>query len=757
MDAIRLRGATIHNLQAVDLDFPIGALTVVTGVSGSGKSSLVFDTLHAEGQRRYLQALSLGGGVLRRPPVDLLEGLPPTVALRQHERRPGADLRLSEVTELGELLAVLFARMGIQHDPVTGEAIRPVSHDQIIADLLHAEDDARLLIEAPVLPSPGASMAGLLDEVARAGFSRVRHGGRVVRVDEMGGDPAFDPDLRIVVDRMKRRAGVRPRLAEALRTAGTAGRGVIVAVLPNQERTFVDRPFSLSSGRTFPALTPSLFSRRGRGGCPICGGAGIIDGEACAACGGVGLDEAARFVRLGDRSWGELAGLPLAELAGWLDVLAVPVGVDAMVADMVDRLRSLVTLRLGHLSLGRLAATLSGGEWQRVRLGRLVGAPLAGVLYVMDEPTAGLAEDVVPAVIEVIEGVVERGNTVIAVSHREALVRRAHRVVELGPGAGEAGGKLLYSGPVESLGPGSPTGDWLAGRLHPAASTQAGGAGVLPLSIPQWPASVDGLALQHLTAVTGPAGSGRSSLLRAVAGVVRGSQADQASSLGIERVLEVDRRRTGSKRSTVATFVGVWNVVRELLAATTEARIRGLTPTAFSLAVGGGRCEACKGQGETKVDLGALPPVWLVCEVCDGRRFQQDVLGVRWKGHSAADLLALPASVAHPLLAGHPRLDRTLRSLVDVGLGYVSLGQSTASLSGGEAARLRLARELGRSVRGIADALIVVDEPTAGLHPVDARATVELLLRLVEAGGTLLVSAGDPQLLAVAHRVVRLG
>lgn len=750
MAEIRIRGARTHNLRGIDVGLPLGGLTVVTGVSGSGKSSLAFDTVHAEGRRRYLEALSATDGGLRRPPVDAIDGLPPTLAFRQHARAPSRWETVGTWTEARAMLEVVFARAGVQLDPDTGEEIRPTPHDLIIKQLLERPEGARLTVEAPLLPSPGATLPGLLDELTRAGFSRIRTGGRMRRIDEVRRDIPVDPELRVVVDRIRVSAERRPRLAEALRTAGAAGRGVIVAVFEDEEIVYVDRPFSLSTGRTFPDLTPALFSRRGLGRCPTCQGSGDVDDAPCTACGGVGLREEARAVRWSGRSLRQLLAMPASALLGELEHADPDEIIADALAAVVQRLRALEILGLGHLPLARAAPDLSAGEWRRLRLARLLGSELSGVLYVLDEPSSGLGEGAASRVIEALDVLRERGNTLLVVSHREALVRRADRVIDLGPGAGVQGGTLLYAGSPEGLsGVSSPTGAWMAGALAPPTCVPDPGAGDITV-----PGAEHRFAVRGVTAITGPDGSGASTVLSTLA---RAAAAEALQGVEVpDRVLVVDEARTSSSRSLVATFVGAWDLLRELLAATTEARIRGLSAGDFSLATRGGRCEVCRGTGERRVDLGPLPPVFMPCEVCDGRRFQEDLLGVTWKAHSAADLLELEAVAAHRLLAGHPKLDRILRALVDVGLGYVPLGQHTRTLSGGEAARLRLARELGRTRAGVVGALILVDGPTDGLHPADARAVVTLLHHLAESGATVVAASHDPLVWQTAHQVIRL-
>lgn len=756
-----VRGAREHNLRGLNLRLPGSGLTVVTGVSGSGKSSLVFDTLYAEGRRRYVEALGLAASGLRRPSVDAIDGLPPTIALRQHDRAPGPHDTVGDLTGISALLGVVWARAGVQHDPQTDEAIRPTPHDRIVADLLALPEGTRLLVEAPLLPDPGAQLPALLAEIRRAGFSRIRLHGQVVRLDEVPASATLDPDLRVVVDRLKIAVARRPRIAEALRLAGAAGRGVIVAHLPEGERTYVDRPFSLSTRTTFPDLRPAAFSWRGIGRCPRCDGTGVVEGQDCPVCQGERLRLSSRYVRYRSHSLPGALARPIDALRELLDLPDEDPAVELALVDVRTRLDRLRGLGLGALPLSRRAATLSGGEGQRLRLARAVGQDLTGVLYLLDEPTAGLAPSLVPAVIDLIRSLCDRGSAVIAVSHRREVVQAADRVLELGPGGGVQGGDVIFDGTPAALGAAdTPTGRWLADTLPPpeiseepsGGDVRVGGLRVLAGATRDLV-----LAAGGVTALTGPPSAGTSATLRALGHLLDPDAGVTISPpQAVDRVLRVEPVRTSSSRSIVATFVGVWDVLRELLSSTTEASIRGLTASHFSLATPGGRCEACRGVGEIKVDLGMLPPAWVSCEVCDGRRFQEDLLDITWKGRSAAALLDLPAAEALRLLAGHPRLARQLRALVDVGLGYVPLGQTTRSLSGGEGARLRLAREIARSARGVDGALLLVDGPTDGLHPLDARAMVALLHRLAQAGAVVVTASHDPLVIQSATRAVQI-
>lgn len=760
MAELVVRGAREHNLRGLDLRLPGSGLTVVTGVSGSGKSSLVFDTLYAEGRRRYVEALGLAASGLRRPLVDAIDGLPPTIALRQHERAPGPHDTVGDLTGIGALLAVVWARAGVQHDPQTDEAIRPTPHDGIVADLLSLPEGTRLLVEAPILPDPGAQLSALLAEIRRAGFSRIRLDGAVVRLDEVSASAVLDPELRVVVDRLKISVARRPRIAEALRLAGAAGRGVIVAHLPDGERTYVDRPFSLSTRTTFPDLRPAAFSWRGIGRCPRCDGTGRIEGQDCPACEGERLRLSSRFVRYRNHSLPGALAQPLGALRDLLEPTDADPAVELALVDVRTRLDRLCGLGLGALPLARRAVTLSGGEGQRLRLARAVGQDLTGVLYLLDEPTAGLAPALVPAVIDLIRTLCDRGSAVIAVSHRRAVVQAADRVIELGPGGGIDGGSLLFDGTPHALTAAeTPTGRWLANALPPPeiGEDPTGHVHIRGLRVPGGATRDLVLSAGGVTVLTGPPSAGSSATLRVLGDLLHPESGVTVSpSQAIDRVLRVEPVRTSSSRSLVATFVGLWDVLRELLSSTTEASIRGLTASHFSLATPGGRCEACRGVGEIKVDLGLLPPAWVSCEVCDGRRFQEDLLDITWKGRSAAALLDLPAVEALPLLAGHPRLARQLRALVDVGLGYVPLGQTTRSLSGGEGARLRLAKEIARSARGVDGALLLVDGPTDGLHPLDARAMVALLHRLARAGAVVVAASHDPLLIQSASQAIEV-
>jgi excinuclease ABC subunit A len=762
---VTVRGAREHNLRSVDIDLPRERLVVLCGVSGSGKSSLAFDTLHAEGQRRYLEALALHrSGVvpmLAPPRVDLVAGLPPTVALAQRVPPPSSRATVGTVTEIDALLRVLFARAGTQHCPVCGRPIVPRTADEALAVLLALPLGTRLTIESPVRVVPG-----VVREIEQAGFSRIRWNGAVARLDEV--DRAAlerETELRVVVDRIKVEPDRRSRMADSVRLAARAGGGVWVAVTDEGETVFVDRPFCVVDHLELPRLEPGLLSPfQPPGACPRCGGAGAVEGEAvCTECQGTRLSAAARAVRWRGSDLPSLQALALSELRSHLAAVD-PDPIEALaVPDLVRRIDRLDRLGLAHLSLSRPAAILSSGELQRIRLARQVASPLSGVAYVLDEPAAGLDDVLVARVVELLRDLVAGGSSVIVVEHRAEVLRAADHVVEFGPGAGVAGGRIVYEGDVAGLEAGdTPTGLWLSGRrtLTPRALT---GTGRQAKVTGDWiygrPGPTVSLSLGRVVAVTGPNGSGKTALLAAVAAALRGerSRATVRGVGGLTRPVVVDRSAARAPRSNPATYVGLWDVVRELLAATPEAQVRALSASTFSLNTNGGRCEACRGTGEQTLSLGPLPDVVQPCSVCNGRRFQADVLEVRWKGSNAAELLELTVDEARTLLAGHPHLETGLRALARVGLGYVPLGQPAHTLSGGEARRLVLAKELSRAQRrGAADTAYLLDEPTTGLHPQDTERLLSLLRELADEGATVWLTTHDAALAAAADEVVSL-
>jgi len=762
---IRIRGASEHNLRAVDLDLPVGALVVLAGVSGSGKSSLAFDTLHAEGQRRYLEALGLerGVAVLQPPRVDRIEGLPPTVGLAQRAAAPSPRSTVASITGLGPVLRVLFGRCGTLHCPVCDRAVQPMTHDAMVARLEALPKGSRLTLESPLSGGEEAVLA----EVDRAGFSRIRLDGHIVRLDEVRpAQLAAADEVRVVVDRLKVDPDRRGRLADSVRLAARAGGGVVVAVTDAATVFLVDRPLCLHDATRLPALEPRLLSAaQFPGRCEACAGSGRVEDGPCGDCGGARLSAVARSVRWRGHTLPELLSLPVAGLATALRAVSHDEVEAGPLRDITARLDQLVDLDLAGLTLSRGADRLSAGERQRLRLARQVGGSLAGVLYVLDEPAAGLDSVLVEAVARLLRRLVDAGNTVVAVEHHAAVIRAADHVVEFGPGPGRLGGSVVFQGTVSALEQAdTATSRWVFGRetlTGPSADRPDRGTAVLSGA---WRHGAPGPAVSlrrgAWVAVSGPSGSGKTAMLGAIEGALsEGGQpgVTLSGADGLQRAVVIGRGAARVPRSSPATYLGIWDVLRELLAATREGRIRGLNAGTFSLNTRGGRCEACRGTGERVVSLGPLPDVVQSCPVCGGRRFEADVLDVRWKGLDASELLALPASDARTLLGGHPRLDALLRAMVRVGLGYVPLGQPNHTLSGGEARRLALARELARAARrGAEDTVYLLDEPGTGLHPADVEQLVKLLRELCDDGATVWMATSDPALAAAADSTAPL-
>jgi len=724
-DGLRIRGARQHNLSDVDLDLPLRRLVVFCGPSGSGKSSLAFDTIFAEGQRRYLAALGMAGRARLPPPdADELRGLPPTLALRQRHDAPPSHATLADVADVLTTVQLLFGRFGVMHCPRCDRAVQPVAADTIVDRIMEGPEGSRVLIEAPLPEAPG-----VVDEVRRAGFARVRYRGEVWRLDDVPPDATA---LRVVVDRVKLAADRRARVADSVRLAARAGLGVVVAVSDEGEQVWVERPYCVHDDLPLPKLEPRLLSRwSATGRCASCAGAG------CEACAETGLSETARRVRWRGQTLEEVLGLGAESAAR--NLMEGEGAEEGPVDQLRRRLDALVGLGLGGPRLATPAPSLSAGQLQRARLTRVVTAALGGVAVVLDEPAAGLDDDSAARVVEQLRAVIDEGSSVLAVSHHPVVIRAADHLVEFGPGAGVLGGCVVFDGPAQGIDEAdTATGRWLSGRLpvpggrhRPLVRWVEEGGRRLPLGA--------------LSVVVGPSGSGKSTWLERLGA---------AAAVADLRVVAADRAAGRSRRSMVATYVGLWDVVRKLLAQTRAAAIRGLEASAFSLNVKGGRCEACRGQGTQRLELELLPDVEVPCEVCGGARFARDVLDVRWKGVSPAELLAGDADTLRPILAGHPHLDRALGALVRVGLGYLPLGRTTAGLSGGEARRLALARELVRSSEGT---IYLLDDVTVGLHRADVVALLPTLHDLVDGGGTVWMATHDRSLVDVADHVVEIG
>jgi excinuclease ABC subunit A len=898
-----IRGARQHNLKNISVEIPRNTLTVITGLSGSGKSSLAFDTIYAEGQRRYVESLSAYArqflDQMERPEVDVIEGLSPSIAIEQKTTTRSPRSTVGTITEIYDYLRVIYASVGVPHCPKCGNPIARQSSEQIVQAILGGElckGDDRVMILAPIVRGRKGAYRKELEKLAQDGFVRVRIDGELYPLDA---PPSLDKrknhTIEVVIDRLLVKQGIAARLEQSIGTALKLADGLVtVAVVGGKEHVFSEKLACPDCGISVPVLEPRSFSFNSPyGACPACNGLGskydfdpskiiadwsrpLFDGgltagsgsailkrtlelaayahgfsldtplekfpariqnmllygyppangagagkekqskgekgfrfpgilkflernlaesnsdtyrewmtqymsaTQCAACGGKRLRPESLAVKL--------AGWSIADFTAFSLSAARP-GVDKILAqltqrqkeiagrpleEVAERLEFLLAVGLGYLSLDRSAATLSGGEAQRIRLATQIGSRLRGVLYVLDEPSIGLHARDNDRLLGSLERLRNLGNTVLVVEHDEDTIRRADFVVDLGPGAGDAGGYLVAQGKPDQI---AASANSLTGRYL---------SGAAKIAVPEHRRSSNGKAIQVLgatannlkdvdvtipigllTVVTGVSGSGKSTLVndilyRALAQkLYRSSEHPGAhrAVMGIEnidKVIEIDQAPIGrTPRSNPATYTGVFAPIRELFAMLPESRERGYRPGRFSFNVKGGRCEACQGDGLRCIEMNFLPNVYVTCEVCHGRRYNSETLAVRYKGHSISDVLNLPSSDALKLLENIPQIQQKLATLVEVGLGYVQLGQSATTLSGGEAQRIKLARELSKRQTG--RTLYILDEPTTGLHFDDVRKLLDVLQRLVDLGNTVLIIEHHLDVIKQADWIIDLG
>ncbi len=901
MDQIRIRGARTHNLKNFNLDLPRNRLIVITGLSGSGKSSLAFDTLYAEGQRRYVESLSAYARqflqLMEKPDVDLIEGLSPAIAIEQKATSHNPRSTVGTVTEIHDYLRLLYARVGTPYCPEHQTPLEAQSVAQMVDAVMALPEDTKLMVLAPVIANRKGEQAELFSELRAQGFVRVRIDTRVYEIDSL---PKLARNSKhtvdVVIDRLKIRPDVKQRLAESFETAlrHADGRALAVETDSGREHLFSAKFACPVCSYALAELEPRLFSfNNPMGACPDCDGLGTISffdpkrvvgfpnlslaggaikgwdrrnqfyfqmltslaahykfevdapferlAEAvqkiilygtteripfsylnergrtfvkehpfegiipnlerryretdsvvvreelakylnvkpCPSCDGTRLKLEARHVKVAEKPIYELSALPLKAGLAFFAKLVLPGHKQAIaekiVNEIVSRLKFLVNVGLDYLSLDRSADTLSGGEAQRIRLASQIGSGLTGVMYVLDEPSIGLHQRDNGRLLDTLKNLRDLGNTVIVVEHDEEAINTADHVVDMGPGAGEHGGRIVAEGPPEAIRASetSLTGKYLCGKLEIAIPkrrrrnardnslvlTGARGNNLKGVDLE--------LPLGLFVCITGVSGSGKSTLINdtlyaAVAQHLYGSPTEPApheSITGLEffdKVISVDQSPIGrTPRSNPATYTGLFTPIRELFASVPAARERGYGPGRFSFNVKGGRCEACQGDGLIKVEMHFLPDVYVPCDVCHGKRYNRETLEIQFKGKTIHEVLQMTVEAGHEFFRNVPVVERKLQTLLEVGLGYIQLGQSATTLSGGEAQRVKLSQELSK--RDTGRTLYILDEPTTGLHFKDIDLLLTVLHRLRDAGNTVVVIEHNLDVVKTADWIIDLG
>jgi excinuclease ABC subunit A len=830
-DAIVVHKAREHNLQDVDVVIPRDGMTVLTGVSGSGKSTLAFDIVFAEGQRRYLESLNAYARQFvqpsSRPDVDAIYGIPPTVAIEQRTSRGGRKSTVGTLTEVHHFLRLLYVKLGVQHCPDCATAIEPQTADAIAARLLRECRGRRIELLAPLVVARKGYYTDLAKWALAKGYAELRVDGERVPTGQWPRLDRFkEHTIELPTGQVLVAPGTERELRQALQQALDFGKGVAHVLDRGKVRVFSTRRACSSCGRSFAEPDPRLFSYNSKHGwCEKCFGTGVrikgfdaeqsgeeiwwndwFEGEAlaCGACAGQRLNPVALGVTFRDQSIAELTALPVDGAFEFFEALELR-GREAEIArdlsaEIRARLAFLRDVGLGYISLDRAAPTLSGGEAQRIRLASQLGSNLRGVCYVLDEPTIGLHPRDNDVLLDALEQLGRKGNTLLVVEHDEDTIRRADHIIDLGPGAGTRGGRVVGAGSIADLiaAPDSLTGRFLENPLrHPLGDRRA--------VAPKGPSlEIKGATLHNLrkvnarvplgrlTVVTGVSGSGKSTLARDVLyanlcthlAQNRGRRPapfvgceDIAGWESLARVLEVDQTPIGkTPRSCPATYVGFWDEIRKLFAGATDARVRGYTASRFSFNTAGGRCESCEGQGVQTIEMSFLPDVKVLCDTCGGKRFNAETLSVTHRGCNIGEVLAMSVDEAVDFFVAHPKIHHALTLLQDVGLGYLTLGQPSPTLSGGEAQRIKLVTELSRlrpvkvrlprkdaakkplSVAGAAkQTLYVLDEPTVGLHMADVEKLIRVLHRLVDAGNTVVVIEHNLDVIAEADWLIDLG
>ena len=795
MDSIKIHGARVHNLKNISVEIPRDKLVVITGVSGSGKSSLAFDTIYAEGQRRYMESLSSYArqflGLPDKPDVELIEGLSPSIAINQKTTNNNPRSTVGTVTEIYDYLRLLFARIGKPHCPKCGKPVKSQSVDQILAQILKLDEGTRFILLAPIVNQKKGTHKEIFDRLNAAGFVRVKVDGEIRELGEkISLAKTKKHSIDLVVDRLIIRDGVRSRLADSLETALKFGNGIVFVETDAQTLTFSEKNACIDCGISLPEISPQLFSFNSpKGACPKCSGLGKIfdvrdwstmyewmaavhdfkttdlPEDACPACHGHRLKPEALSVLVGEKNIAQVCDMSVAACQNFFATIELD-DTDKKISAQVlkeinSRLKFLCDVGLDYLSLSRKSATLSGGESQRIRLATQIGSALTGVLYVLDEPSIGLHQHDNQKLLATLKNLRDLGNTLIVVEHDEETIREADEIVDIGRGAGKNGGEVIAQGTADEISrvENSLTGDYLSGRKKiPVPETRRELSQVLTFN----DACKNNLKnisvkipLRALTLVTGVSGSGKSTLVEEI--IYPQLLETDLNSLGVSKVTMIDQDPIGrTPRSNIATYTGVADHIRKLFAETNGAKLRGYKAGRFSFNVKGGRCESCGGNGVLKIPMNFLPDVYVTCDVCSGARFNAETLEVKYKGKNISDVLNMPVDDALEFFANVPTIKRMLQVLHDVGLGYIELGQPANTFSGGEAQRVKLAYELARPL-GRAANIYIMDEPTTGLHFDDVKKLIDVIQRLVERGDTVIIIEHNLDVIKCADYIIDLG
>jgi excinuclease ABC subunit A len=838
---ISIRGARTHNLKNIDVRIPRDRLVVITGLSGSGKSSLAFDTIFAEGQRRYVESLSTYARQflesMEKPDADSIDGLSPALAIDQKGTTQNPHSTVGTVTEVYDFLRLLYARVGHPHCPRCGREISQQTVQQMVDAVLTLPKGSRILLLAPQSMEHQKTYESVFDERRRSGFVRVRIDGAIFDLsDQIELDTQQKHAMEVVVDRLVIPGEIDPsfrqRVTDSVETTLKLGGGIVlVSIMDGEELLFSEHPTCVSCGISLPEITPQTFSFNSpRGACPICAGLGVLPGvdpeqaaaqsamdtnhrptqvledeemesavsiRICPDCHGARLKPEALSVTVGGRTIAQVTQLSIDQAQRFfeelatdtqtsLDRLETPVEVEEpltererliasqLLKEVSARLQLLLDMGLDYLTLERATASLSGGEAQRVHLTTRIGSGLTGVLYILDEPSVGLHPHDNARLIQTLRRLRDQGNSVLVVEHDEETMRASDHIVELGPGAGEYGGRVVAQGTYQEImdNPHSLTGDYLARRRSIPVPEQRRKGNGRSLTIKGArehnlkDVTVE-IPLGKFVVVTGVSGCGKSTLItdtlyRQLARIFYRAHEKPGAHDAIEGleeldgVIGIDQSPIGrTPRSNPATYTGAFTGIRELFAKVPEARIRGYQPGRFSLNVKGGRCEACQGEGIVKIEMNFLPDVYVPCEVCQGKRYNREALEIRYKGKTIAEVLDMPVEEAMRFFAKVPAVYKKLKALNDVGLGYIRLGQAATTLSGGEAQRVKLARELARPATG--RTMYILDEPTIGLHFADIERLLLVLQPLIDAGNSVVVIEHNLDVVKSADWLIDLG